>query len=310
MVKISPFIFFLDSEDSSYSLAQMPPLPPLRPPPSFISPSTRSPLSRAAALPTTVLSPASAAVSQASAQNPAASSSREAELASLKQIVVQNRAMKPHSPLLNSNHIDSSKYSKPQLLQQARPRQTNPIIWCFAFLCLLFSLLLIFLGIATLIIFLVVRPRNPVFDIPNASLSTIYFDAPEYLNGDFTLLANFTNPNQRVDVRYENADIELFFGDRLIATQAIQPFSQRKKEVRLQPVHLISSLVFLPQNFGLVLRRQVQNNKIVYNIRGTFKVKASLGFVHYSYWLHSRCELVMTSPPTGALVARSCRTKR
>ncbi|XP_008447789.2 uncharacterized protein LOC103490177 [Cucumis melo] len=285
-----------------------PPPPPPPSPPTSIAPPESSP-SSGASLPTARPSPASAAVAQASTPTHA-SSSREAELASLDQIIVQNRATKPHTPLLNTNHTDSSKYRKPQLLQQARPRQTNPIIWCFAFLCLAFSLLLIFLGIATLVIFLVVRPRNPLFDIPNASLSTIYFDAPEYLNGDFTILANFTNPNHRVDVRYENADIELFFGDRLIATQAIQPFSQRKNEVRLQPVHLISSLVFLPQNFGLVLRRQVQNNKIVYNIRGTFRVKASVGIIHYSFWLHSRCQLVMTSPPTGILVARSCKTKR
>lgn len=272
--------------------------PPPPPPPSASSPS------HADALPTTVPSPARASASTL------ATPSRQAELTSLEQIVVQNRATKPHTPLLNPNHKDSSKYRNPQLLQQARPRQTNPIIWCFAFLCLLFSLLLIFLGIATLIIFLVVKPRNPLFDIPNARLSTIYFDAPEYLNGDFTVLANFTNPNRRIDIRYENADMELFFGDRLIATQAIQPFSQRKREVRLQPVHLISSLVFLPQNSGLVLRQQVQNNKVIYNIRGTFRVKASLGIIHYSYWLHSRCQLVMTSPPTGVLVARSCKTKR
>ncbi|XP_023523222.1 uncharacterized protein LOC111787482 [Cucurbita pepo subsp. pepo] len=291
-----------------------PPSPPLLPPPPpspLVPLSESSPSHEAAALPTTIPSPASAAVTQASAALiPAASPSRQADLTPLEQIVIQDQATRPHTPLLNPNTIDSSNYRKSQLLQQARPRQTNPIIWCFAILCLIFSLLLIFLGIATLIIFLVVRPRNPMFDIPNASLSTIYFDAPEYLNGDFTVLANFTNPNHRIDVRYENADIELFFGDRLIATQAIQPFSQRKREVRLQPVHLISSLVYLPQNSGFILRRQVQNNKVIYNIRGTFRVRASLGAIHYSYWLHSRCQLVMTSPPTGVLVARSCNTKR
>ncbi|XP_022139590.1 uncharacterized protein LOC111010452 [Momordica charantia] len=282
-----------------------PPLPP--PPPPFTAPSASSPSNAAA--PPVAPSPALAEGARTSPVLTSATPSRQAELTSLEQIVIQNRATKPHTPLLNPSHIDSSNYRKP-ILQQARPRQTNPIIWCFASLCMLFSILLIFFGIATLIVFLVVRPRNPLFDIPNASLSTIYFDSAEYLNGDFTVLTNFTNPNHRVDVRYENADIELFFGDRLIATQAIQPFSQRRKEVRLEPVHLISSLVYLPQNSGLVLRRQVQNNKVIYNIRGTFKVRASLGIIHYSYWLHSRCQLVMTSPPTGVLVARSCRTKR
>lgn len=215
----------------------------------------------------------------------------------------QNRA--PNTP---KSVIRKSR--NPSTLLKPQPRRTNPIIWCSAILCLIFCLILIFFGVATLITFLVIKPRYPLFDIPNANLNAVYFDSPEYFNGDFTFLANFSNPNRKIDVRFEYLSVELFFSDRLIATQAIEPFTQRRGEKRLEAVHFISSLVFLPQNLSVEFQKQVQSNKVSYNVRGTYKVKATLGLIRISYWLHSRCQLQMTGPPTGVLVARSCRTTR
>ncbi|KAK7299898.1 hypothetical protein RJT34_10727 [Clitoria ternatea] len=195
-------------------------------------------------------------------------------------------------------------------LGQPQLQRTKPIVWCAAVLCLIFSLVLIFFGIATLICYLAIKPRNPTFDIPNASLNVVYFDSPQYLNGEFTLLTNFTNPNKRVHVRFESLSIELFYSDRLISSQTIKPFTQKPRETRLQAVNFISNLVFLPQDVGVKLQKQVQNNRVNYNARGTFKVKINMGLVHFSYWLHSTCQIEMTGPPTGILVARNCITIR
>ena len=229
---------------------------------------------------------------------------------SLNQIVISKQARNPQNSSAETSNSESKKLSKPPIFKHPRPRRTNLVIWCGAILCLIFSLVLIVFGIATLIIYLVVKPRNPVFDIPNANLNSIYFDSPEYFNGDLTFLANFSNPNHELDVRFEHVDIELYFSDRLVGTQALQPFTQRSRETRLESVHIISSLVYLPQNLAVELQKQVQSNKVNYNIRGTFKVRANMGLLHYSYWLHGRCEIEMTGPPTGVIVARSCRTKR
>lgn len=174
----------------------------------------------------------------------------------------------------------------------------------------MFCLLIIFFGVTTLIMFLVIKPKYPSFDVPNASLNVIYFDSPENFNGDFTLLANFTNPNRKINIKYEYLDVELYFVDRLIAKQVLQPFNQRPGEARLEMIHFISSLVYLPPNPAIELQREVQSNRVKYNIRGTFRVTSKLGIAHFSYWLHARCQLEMTSPPTGVLVARNCITKR
>ncbi|EXB97673.1 hypothetical protein L484_020223 [Morus notabilis] len=231
---------------------------------------------------------------------------------SLNKIIISKQAhanSETRAPK-TSNIIHTKNSTKQSILRQTQPHRTNPLVWCCAILCLIFSLLLIFFGVSTLIIFLVVKPKTPLFDTPNARLSTIYFDSPGYLNGDFTFLANFSNPNRKLDLRFEYLAIELYFADRLISTQSLQPFTQRPRETRLEAIHLISSLVYLPQNHAVELRTQVQSNRVNYNIRATFRIRATLGIFHVSYWLHSRCQLQMSGPPTGILVAKSCRTKR
>lgn len=235
---------------------------------------------------------------------------RETKPISLDQIIISKQPFEQTSQDSNTPNSATTKLRRPPKLRQPRFQKTNPIIWFAAFLCLIFSLLLIFFGIATLIIFLAIKPRNPTFDITNANLNAVYFDSQEYFNGDFTLLANFTNPNSKIDVIFESLDFELVFLDNIISAQSIEAFTQRRKETRLQSLHFISSLVFLPKELGVKLQRQVQSNKVNYNVRGRFKVRVHFGLFHLSYMLHSRCQIDMTGPPTGVLVARKCITKR
>ncbi|CAI9784075.1 unnamed protein product [Fraxinus pennsylvanica] len=206
----------------------------------------------------------------------------------LHQIVLSKQARSQQTETSEVLHNSKSRPREQPILRQ--PRRTNPLIWFCAILCMIFSLFLIFFGIATLVIFLDVKPRTPVFDTPAATLNVIYFNSPDFLNGDVIFLANFSNPNRKLNVKYEYLDIKLFFSENLIAVQALQPFSQNPGETRLMSVHLISSLVHLPPNTVLELQKQVQRNRVAYDIQGTFRVKAKLGIFHFSYWLHGRAK--------------------
>lgn len=220
----------------------------------------------------------------------------------------------PHQLQLTANparQMRPESEAPPRKKGLLRPRhRTNPMIWCAAVVCVIFSLLLIFAGIVTLIFFLAIKPRNPSFDTIGATLNSVYLDSPAYLNSDLTFLSNFSNPNHKIDVMFEYLSIELYFYDRLLSTQALQPFAQRRGESRLESVHMISSEVYLPPELIMELQDQVRRNRVVYNIRGNFKVKVSVGVGHLSYWLYGRCQIELTAPPSGVLVAKSCRTKR
>ncbi|PIA58354.1 hypothetical protein AQUCO_00500344v1 [Aquilegia coerulea] len=224
------------------------------------------------------------------------------------QMIMSKHTINQHfsTPLNRPSTPGKQRYSR--LLPP--PRRTNPLIWCVAFCCIIFSLLLILSGIAILIIFLVIKPKYPLFEATSASLNSIYLDSAQYLNGDFTFIANFSNPSRKMDIRFEYLDIELYFFDRLIGTQALQPFNLKRRGSRVEFVHMISSQVYLPLNHSIALQKQVQTNRVRYFLKGTFRVRAIVGLTHFSYWIYGRCQVVMTSPPNGVLVAHSCRTKR
>ncbi|KAF3773486.1 hypothetical protein EJ110_NYTH55207 [Nymphaea thermarum] len=188
------------------------------------------------------------------------------------------------------------------------PRRTNAVVWCFAIFCSIFSLLLVLGSVITLIVFLAVKPEHPSFDIANASLNSIYIDSLSLLNGELFILANFTNPTQRINVGFEYLNIELLFHGTLIAARAIKPFEQRSGGSRLQTIQMVSSEVPLPPMVSLELQRQVRNNRIQYEIRGNFKTRAGLGLSQITYWVNRQCLVELTSPPNGVLVGRSCRT--
>ncbi|OAY63123.1 hypothetical protein ACMD2_15422 [Ananas comosus] len=207
--------------------------------------------------------------------------------------------------------------SKHQLLRHRR--RTNPLVWCFAILCFLFSLLLIFAGILILVVFLLIKPRNPQFHASAASLNGIYIDSPPtvapsapgyyYLNGDLTLLANISNPNPHIDVAFRYLSVELYFRDRLIAAQGLAPFAQRRGEARVASLHMVTSEVGLPRELAAAMAEEVRRGRVSYIVRGTFKVRASLGFGHLTYWVYGRCDIDLSPPPSGVLLASSCSTK-
>jgi len=246
--------------------------------------------------------------------------------------VIEQPPALPRSPLVDQSNeqppvlpqsqpVDPPKITEqPRALRQPsrapskiilQPRhRTSPAMWCAAIVCFAFSILLIVAGVVILIIFLAVKPRPPSFDTANAILNSIYVDSPApYFNNDMTLVANISNPNQKIDLVFRSATIELFFQDRPMAVQALPPFLQRRGQFQVLNMHLVSSRVLLPPEMAVKMVNQVRSNRVVYTIKGAFKVEARFGFGHYSYWMYTICELELTAPPCGVLVARRCRTK-
>ncbi|KAI3869334.1 hypothetical protein MKW92_051540 [Papaver armeniacum] len=140
-------------------------------------------------------------------------------------------------------------------------------------------------GLIVLIVYLVFRPKNPRFDIPNATLNAIYLDTNaqltsdgSLLNSDVTILTNFTNPNQKVKIDYTG-----------------------KAESKLLGIHFVTSQVKLSSNEIQQIRKELGNNT----------VKSNFGsLIRYSYWLHGRCTIVLAGPPYGTLISHKCITKR
>ncbi|CAA3006094.1 NDR1/HIN1-like protein 13 [Olea europaea var. sylvestris] len=209
----------------------------------------------------------------------------------------------PHLHANEHDHVNSARLPE--------SRKTNPLIWLIGSICAILWIIIIVGGLIILIVYLVFRPRNPKFDISTVSLNAAYLDMGYFLNADLTVLANFTNPNSKVNIDFSYVVFDLFYNEKLIATRYIQPFSVMKSEYRFADVHLMSSQVRLPVADSLNMQRQIENGRVDYEIRGLFRAKSKLGgFLRYSYWLSAHCKIALGAPPTGILIRKQCQTKR
>ncbi|KAK9027744.1 hypothetical protein V6N11_067567 [Hibiscus sabdariffa] len=185
-------------------------------------------------------------------------------------------------------------------------RQTKAHTWFAAAFCIIFWLIIIIGGVIVLIVYLVFRPRIPHFDVNSVTLNAAYLDMGYLLNADLTVLANFTNPNKKVSVDFSYMYLDLFFENTLIATQYIEPFSAARGQSRFANIHMVSSQVKLSMKESMLLQKQMENNRVIFTVKGMFRARSNLGsLLKYSYWLHGQCGILVSSPPTGVLRDKS-----
>ncbi|XP_024960900.1 uncharacterized protein LOC112501490 [Cynara cardunculus var. scolymus] len=206
--------------------------------------------------------------------------------------------------------IGLSRYPSPPL-RVPPPRKTKRLTWLVAICCVLFWIVVILGGLILLIVYLAYRPRYPKFDIASASLNTVYLDLGYLLNGDLTLLANFTNPNKKVNVEFRYMVINLYFEGTLIAARYVEPLSVSRRGYELRDVHMVSSQIPFSRRHVARLNEQMRTGRIMFETKSFLRTTSTLGgFFRYSYWLHGHCKFVVSGPPSGVLVAKSCVTKR
>ncbi|GJR95055.1 hypothetical protein Tco_0267229 [Tanacetum coccineum] len=218
----------------------------------------------------------------------------------------------PHSrPTPTSHHgTNASHYASPPL-RVPPPRKTKGLTWLVAICCVLFWIIIILGGLILLIIYLAYRPHYPKFDISSASLNVAYLDLGYLLNGDMTLLANFTNPNKKVNVEFRYMVVNLYFEGTLIAAKYVEPLSVSPRGYKLRDVHMVSSQVPFSRKHIAALNEQIRTDRIVFEAKSSLRTTSNLGgFFRYSYWLHGHCKFAVSGPPSGVLVAKSCVTKR
>ncbi|KAK8516685.1 hypothetical protein V6N13_080784 [Hibiscus sabdariffa] len=225
----------------------------------------------------------------------------------------RNNVLLPRSYAITSvkvNNATSIPKSMPRRYHSPDLR-THPTTWCAATLVLILLLIIVVVSLVLVVVYFGFRPRSPVFDLNSVTLNAASVDMDYQLNANFTLVANFTNPNRKASFNFSRTYLDLYFEKTLIATQNIEPFSAVKGQSMFPVVHMIASQVRLSLNRTLVFRNQIKNNRIIFTIKGVFRARSELGtLMRYEYWLHGYCGIVVSSPPTWVLREKHCMTHR
>ncbi|XP_027099338.1 NDR1/HIN1-like protein 13 [Coffea eugenioides] len=200
---------------------------------------------------------------------------------------------------------------RPSPLPVNTTRKARPVAWIIAAFCTLFWIIVIVAGLAVLIIYLVYRPRLPKFDISTATLNAAYLDTGYLLEADLTILANFTNPNKKMNVDFSYVIMDLYYESNLIARRYVEPFTAHRGQSIFEDIHMVTSQVRLPIAPSQGLTRQMNSGGVKFDVKGLFRARSNLGgALRYSYWLYTHCIITLTGPPSGVLISKKCTTKR
>lgn len=210
----------------------------------------------------------------------------------------------PHLFLSSPPHRPLPFFPYKNIVMLRFTRET-PAMWCSALMCIIYAVILLISGFIILITYLVVHPKQPVFDITHANFSRAG-SYPDVL-AEFAILANFSNPNKILNLKIEHASVQLLFEDTVIGNETTQPFSIMHKETKSVVFKNLRSTtpIKMPEKVRMEFLDQVLSNKVFFRLKGTFKVRSP-----FTYWVHEWCYLQVTSPPGGSLVNRICNTTK
>ncbi|XP_006646589.2 uncharacterized protein LOC102702346 [Oryza brachyantha] len=197
-------------------------------------------------------------------------------------------------------------------------KKRQPVAFCFTACCILFWLLVIAVGTAVLVIFLIYHPQSPKMQVTSATLNAGYVDelggpaggGPRALNADLTVLAAIYNPNTKLHVVLRYMQLDLYFEGSMIATQAVwpAPLHEGPRGNVLRSVHLVVSEVTMTQEDVAVWQRATgKGGPVVLQLAGRFRAQLIFGrWFRFNYWVSPQCTLWLDPPPSGALRRARC----
>lgn len=161
----------------------------------------------------------------------------------------------------------------PSQPQAARPKRPNLL----RFIAMIALALIILVGIAVLIIWLVLKPKHLEYSVEDAAIHNFNLtDANHlYANFDFTLRAY--NPNSKVSIYYDSVEVSVRYEDQTLATNAVQPFLQPHKNVTRMHVRLTAQTVALYESVPKDIRLERSSGDIELDVLVRARIRFKVG---------------------------------
>ncbi|OEL31036.1 hypothetical protein BAE44_0007943 [Dichanthelium oligosanthes] len=225
-------------------------------------------------------------------------------------------SLPPHTHVARSQHPTPPPppYGKKMLSAKENSKKLSAML--FTLCCILFWLLVVCIGLAILVIYLLYHPKPPRLHVSTATLNAGYIDElpPPHLgkalNSDLYVLAAIYNPNTKIDVVLRYMQFDLYFQGHLIGTQAVwPPLYERPGDSALRSVHLVVSEVVMPPEDADVWKNATASGGLMQmQLEGRFYVQLNFGrWLPFRYMVKPSCALWLDPPPAGALRRARCR---
>ncbi|KAI4322337.1 hypothetical protein L6164_022042 [Bauhinia variegata] len=157
--------------------------------------------------------------------------------------------------------------------QAAKPRQRS-LLRCIAIVILA---LIVLVGIAVLIIWLVVKPKHLEYSVENASIHDFNLTDANHLYANFDFSIRAYNPNSKVSVYYDSVELSVLYEDQTLATNAVAPFYQPHKNVTRLQLRLAAQTVALYGSVPKDLRHDKSSGVIELDVWVRARIRFKVG---------------------------------
>lgn len=184
--------------------------------------------------------------------------------------------------------------------------------------CMLLVLIIIILGLATLITYLVLRPRTTHYEIVSASVTTLkVLGASTSLTDTSSVDAVFEyglrarNPNSKMSMEYSKFNLQTLYLGVDIGHTSVGGFRVDEQSAQTVTVTTSATNVVVNNLVGNALRNAISQGSVSVQVKIDTRARAHIGsYTSFWMWLHSFCDLTVTPPNsgvTGTLVRANCR---
>ncbi|XP_057954743.1 uncharacterized protein At1g08160 [Malania oleifera] len=178
---------------------------------------------------------------------------------------------------------------------QSRPR--HPLL--LRVIAMVILSLIVLVGIAVLITWLVIKPKRLVYTVEDASIHGFNL-TNDHLNADLVILLRSYNPNSRVSIYYDSMEVSVAYDDQAVAFQAVEPFFQGHRNVtRLElmlPVR--SALLSKSAAKDLALEKSAKEIELDVHVKARIRYKVG-GWKSRDRALRMECSPVLVHPSSS-----------
>lgn len=192
------------------------------------------------------------------------------------------------------------------------------IAGCCVLICTLLLFAILVLGIATLITYLILRPRATHYEIVAATVPTLkVFGNSESLTDTSAINAEFIyglrarNPNRKMSMEYSKFNVQTLFLGVDIGHTSISGFRVGSRSSNTVSVTTSASNVVVNNIVGNTMRSEINQQFVTVQVKIDTRARAHIGsYTSFWMWLHAFCDVNVT-PPTdwapGSFVSAKCR---
>lgn len=140
---------------------------------------------------------------------------------------------------------------------------------CLRRLVMIAIILLLIMGAATFITWLVLRPRLPVFSVSSASVSNFNISTSTSVSLDLSLTFTIENPNEKLSVSYSDVSTDIGYHGAILADTNLSPFYQSKENSTQVSAHLVAIGQYVSNDVtkGIQLEKGKDNGGVHFQVR-------------------------------------------